>query len=138
MRTQIRPTVAVVFAAALTLLLLGLVPSAGAGGGKQQICHRTGSSSNPYVGIQPSNNAQGHNTHPEQNGNNDKRGKGWTSGPHQSNSACTKKTNPPEVCTPPDAGCPEPAIPPRIIRRTITTTIAEPAAPVAGQPTVTG
>jgi hypothetical protein len=83
MRMRIRPSVTVLFVAVLGLLLLGLMPSAvSQNSGKQQICHRTGSSSNPRVGIEPSNNAKGHSTHPEKNGNNDGQGgSGWSKGP---------------------------------------------------------
>jgi hypothetical protein len=71
---KIRPTIAMLFLAGLTFLVLGVVPPAGAQGnaGKQKICHRTGSSNNPYVVIGPSKNAAGHSTHPDKGGNNNK------------------------------------------------------------------
>ncbi|MDP8955573.1 MAG: hypothetical protein M3N24_01240, partial [Actinomycetota bacterium] len=40
--------------------------------GKMTICHRTGSSSNPYVVISPSKNARGHWSHPSKGGRSDK------------------------------------------------------------------
>jgi hypothetical protein len=149
MRTRIRPAVTVLFAAVLTLLLLGLIPSAGAGAGKNNVCHRTGSKSNPYVGIQPSKNAKGHTTHPDKNGNSDKFNEpGWQKGPHQSG-GCTSSDNPPACppgstlpecnppppphCVPPDPLCTDnpPGIPPP-------GGLAGPAEAIAGQPTVTG
>lgn len=71
---RIRPTVTLMFLAALTFVVLGVVPSVGAQGnaGKQTICHRTGSSKNPYVVISPSKNAGGHSTHPKKGGRSDK------------------------------------------------------------------
>jgi hypothetical protein len=138
MRMKTRPTVTALFLAVLALLLLGVIPSAGAAS-KMTVCHRTGSSSNPYVGIQPSSNAQGHSTHPDKNGNTDHMNSpGWRQGPHQSNAACTSGGgnggNPPPVCVPPDPLCtgggggnPPPGGP-----------FAGPAGAIAGQPTVTG
>lgn len=137
-RSRIQPGVTTLFVAVLSLFLLGVVPSAGAGGSKQQVCHRTGSSSNRYVGIQPSSNAKGHDSSHHQgtaaNPDNDKRGAGWTKGPHQSNSACAQDRPPdpdPLPCANPPCGPdPDPVIPPF--------DIGEPAEPIIGQPTVTG
>ena len=70
---KIRPTVTMLFLAALTFLVLGVVPSAGAKSDKQTVCHRTGSSKNPYVVISPSKIAGGHSKHPDKNGHNDKK-----------------------------------------------------------------
>jgi hypothetical protein len=143
MRTRMRPAVTVLFVGILTLLLLGIVPLAGAA--KQQVCHRTGSTSNRYVGIEPSTNAKGHdnNPHPGTNANpeNDKRGDGWTKGPHQSSSACSQSVAPPP---PPNGTIPNggnPPCPPGDPLCPITTNgngAAPPAQAIAGQPSVTG
>jgi hypothetical protein len=147
MKMKARPAVAGLLFAVLTLLLLGLVPSAGAGGSKMNVCHRTGSKSNPYVGIRPSSNAKGHSTHPEKNSNKDHMNQpGWQKGPHQASNSCQAKSTcppgstdpdcgsgPPPVCVPPDPLCTEGGggnPPPG--------TFAGPAGAIAGQPTVTG
>ncbi len=72
-RVKIRPIVTALFPVVLTFLVLGVVPSAVAKNEKQTICHRTGSSKNPYVVINPSKNAGGHSKHPDKNGHNDKK-----------------------------------------------------------------
>ena len=149
MNTRIRPTIIAMFVAVLGLLLLGVVPSAGAGGHKDNVCHRTGSKSNPYVGIQPSKNAKGHQTHPEKNGNNDKfNQEGWQKGPHQSggcveeggNGACPPGSNDPDCPPPPPPPppCPNPPCPPGNGDPVIPPDLAGPAPAIPGQPTVTG
>ena len=137
MHTRIRPTVIAMFVAVLALLLLGVVPSAGAGGHKDNVCHRTGSKSNPYVGIQPSKNAKGHKTHPEKNGNNDKfNEEGWQKGPHQSG-GCADGGDP-VIPPPPPPVCPNPPCPPGNGDPVIPPDLAGPAPAIPGQPTVTG
>ena len=124
--TRIRPAITVLFAAILTLLVVGLVPSVGAQDHKQNVCHRTGSSKNPWVGIQPSQNAKGHDKHPEKNGNNDKEGgSDFKKGPSVRGGG---------------GGCeegfdPEPGLVPE---QKVTGGGAAPAAAIEGQPTVTG
>ncbi|HEX2089779.1 MAG TPA: hypothetical protein VHI54_07625, partial [Actinomycetota bacterium] len=73
MRTRIQPAVTVLFVAVLSLLLVGIVPSAGAKNDKGKICHRTGSSSNPYVVNSPAkgHTSGGHSTHPSKGGRSD-------------------------------------------------------------------
>jgi hypothetical protein len=121
------------FLAALTFLVLGVVPSAGAGGGKMNVCHRTGSQSNPYVGISPSQNAKGHGTHPEKNGNNNKSGSGWQKGPHNSGNCATSSGGGGgggggnNGGTPTNGGGPGGSSP-----------FAAPAPAIVGQPSVTG
>lgn len=151
MSTRIRPAITVLFVAVLSLLLVGVVPSAGAKNDKGKICHRTGSSSNPYVVNSPrkGHTSGGHSTHPSKGGRSDAGAdsnapKGPT---RKSGYSCEQGVNPPPpppppngngACPPGAPNCPitppppppngEPGIPP----------FAGPAPAIGGQPTVTG
>ena len=153
MKARIRPSVTVLYLAILSLLLLGLVPSAVAKNDKGKICHRTGSDSNPYVVNSPRHGTgTGHGTHPAKNGRSDKdadaaapKGPTRKSGyggcesnvqtcPFPGHPDCPlPPPPPPPPCPEGSPACPngEPVIPPP-------GNFAGPAPAIAGQPTVTG
>ena len=152
MSTRIRPAITVLFVAVLSLLLVGVVPSAGAKNDKGKICHRTGSSSNPYVVNSPSkgHTSGGHSTHPSKGGRSDAgaesnapKGPTRKSGYSCEGEPAIPPPPPPPppppngVCVPPDPACPngEPVIPPT---NGGDGPFAGPAEAIGGQPTVTG
>ena len=154
MNTRLRPTIIAMFVAVLGLLLLGVVPTAGANGHKGKICHRTGSSSNPYVVNSPrkGHTSGGHATHPEKGGRTDKaadqdapkgptRKSGYSCVEEGGNGACPPGTNDPDCPPPPPPPpppWPNPPCPPGNGDPVIPPDLAGPAPAIPGQPTVTG